>query len=254
MLVALERVSGRSIDPARRTPARWRPRPRIAVMSPMPPLSARGSPTTPRGPIEYLAEHYAIDVYRDSNYVPFLELQDKDFGCYDHRLFERIAPARNYRAVLYQMGNHSFHRYIYDRLDRWPGLVTLHDFSLVLFHELVRHAARRGAGRFPPGLRGLRPAPARRRQAAVGGGRRLHPRGSYRPCIEQMLFLNRKVFDASLGVIVHSCWCQQQAERLYPRAAGQTYVVSLGAKPEVYAEGCKAAIRQQFDVPAGCWC
>ena len=170
-LAALERVSGRSIDPAGRTPVRRSPRPKIAVMSPLPPLRSGISDYTARL-IQYLAEYYAIDVYRDVNFVPFLELQNNDFGCYDHRLFERLAPARNYRAVLYQMGNSSFHRYIYDRLDRWPGLVTLHDFSLVGFQELVRHAARRGAGPLPSGLRGLRPTPARRSQAAVGGGRR----------------------------------------------------------------------------------
>ena len=133
-LAAVEQVSGRSIDPARRIPARRSPRPRIAVMSPMPPLRSGISNYTARL-IEHLGEHYAIDVYRDSSYVAFLELQDNDFGCYDHRLFERLAPARNYRAVLYQMGNSSHHRYIYDRLDRCPGLVTLHDFSLAGFQN-----------------------------------------------------------------------------------------------------------------------
>ncbi len=218
-------------------------------MSPMPPLRSGISDYTARL-IEYLAEHYAIDVYRDSNYVPFLELQDKDFGCYDHRLFERIAPARNYRAVLYQMGNHSFHRYIYDRLDRWPGLVTLHDFSLVLFQDWYGMQPDAAPDHFRRAFEDfvqLLPDDARPRWEEVAAD----PRGSYRPCIEQMLFLNRKVFDASLGVSVHSRWCQQQAERLYPERAGQTNVVSLGAKPEVYAEGRKAAIRQQFDVPAG---
>ena len=246
-LGALDWVSGRSIDPARRTPARWRPRPKIAVMTPMPPLRSGISDYTARL-IEYLAEHYAIDVYRDSNYVPFLELQDKNFGCYDHRLFERIAPARNYRAVLYQMGNSSIHRYIYDRLDRWPGLVTLHDFSLVLFQYWYGTQPDAAPDHFRRAFEDfvrLLPDDARTVWEEVAAD----SRGSYWPCIEQMLFLNRKVFDASLGVIVHSRWCQQQAERLYPERAGRTYVVSHGAEPEVYAPERKAAIRQQFDIP-----
>ncbi|MGE5756432.1 MAG: glycosyltransferase [Planctomycetaceae bacterium] len=246
-MAALDRVSGRSIDPARRTPARRSPRPRIAVMSPMPPLRSGISDYTARL-IKYLAEHYAIDVYRDVNYVPFLELQNNDFGCYDHRIFERLAPARDYRAVLYQMGNSPLHRYLYDRLDRWPGLVTLHDFSLVGFqtwYGFQPGAAPDHFRRTFEDFTQLLPDDARPRWEEVA----TDPRGPYWPCVEQMLFLNRKIFDASLGVIVHSRWCRQQAERLYAERAGRTYVVSYGAKPEVYTPERKAAIRQRFDIP-----
>jgi glycosyltransferase involved in cell wall biosynthesis len=246
-LMALDRVSGRSIDPAQRTPARRRPRPRIAVMSPMPPLRSGISDYTARL-IEYLAEHYAIDVYRDCSYVPFLELQNNDFGCYDHRLFERIAPTRNYRAVLYQMGNSSFHRYIYDRLDRWPGLVTLHDFSLVGFQTWYGMQPDAAPDHFLRAFEDfvqLLPDDRRPRSEEIANDQR----GAYQACVDRMLFLNRKIFDSSLGVIVHSRWCQQQAERLYPERVGQVHVVSYGAKPEVYTLDRKAAIRQQFDIP-----
>jgi glycosyltransferase involved in cell wall biosynthesis len=244
---SLERISGRTIEPARNTVARRQPRPRIAVMSPMAPLRSGISDYTARL-IEALSGRYAIDVFRDANYVPFLEIQNNDFGCYDHRIFERLARARNYRAVLYQMGNSHYHRYIYDRLDRWPGLVTLHDFSLVGFHagwSMEPDAAPDHFRRAFEDYVRLLPDGARPSWEEIA----TDPRGPYQACVGRMLFLNRKIFDASLGVIVHSRWCQQQAARLYPDLAGRTFTASFGAKPETYDPERKAAIRQQFDIP-----
>jgi glycosyltransferase involved in cell wall biosynthesis len=216
-------------------------------MSPMPPLRSGISDYTARL-IEHLAEHYAIDVYQSSTYVPFLELHDNDFGCYDHRIFERLARARNYRTVLYQMGNSEYHRYIYDHLTRLPGLVTLHDFSLTMFQNWygVQPEAEPGHLRrtFEDFVR-LLPEDSRLRWEEVA----TDPRGPLQACVDRMLFLNRKIFDASLGVIVHSRWCRQQAERLFPEQASRTHVIFQGAKPEVYAPERKAAIRHQFDIP-----
>jgi len=246
-LESIEQVVGRTNAPARPLITHRRPRPRIAVMSPMAPLRSGISDYTARL-IEALAERYAIDVYRDANYVPYLELQTNDFGCYDHRIFERFAPARNYRAVLYQMGNSSYHRYIYDRLDRWPGLVTLHDFSLVGFHTWYGMEPDAEPDHFRRTFEDyVRFLPAETRptweQIATD------PRGPHQACTERMLFLNRKIFDASLGVIVHSQWAQHQAAQLDPSLAGRTFKVSFGAKPETYAPERKAALRQQFDIP-----
>ena len=48
----------------------------------------------------------------------------------DYRLFDRIAAAKDYHAVVYQMGNSWYHSYMYPLMLRHPGLVTLHDFCL----------------------------------------------------------------------------------------------------------------------------
>jgi glycosyltransferase involved in cell wall biosynthesis len=246
-MAALERVCGWSGDLARPNAPRRQLRPRIALMSPLPPLRSGISDYTARL-IEHLAEHYAIDVYHDTGYVPYLQLQDNDFGCFEHRLFERFALARNYRAVLYQMGNSSFHKYIYDRLDRWPGVVILHDFSLVGFQYWYGlqpgaepHHFRRA---FEDFVR-LLPDDSRPLWDEVAAD----PRGPLESCIDRMLFLNQKIFDASSAVIVHSRWCQEHAHRLYPERAGAVYRASYGAQPEVYSPERKAAVRQRFDIP-----
>ena len=48
-----------------------------------------------------------------------------------------MAGSKGYAAILYQMGNSSFHGSIYRALLRRPGLVDLHDFNLAGFHTFT---------------------------------------------------------------------------------------------------------------------
>ncbi|HLN29033.1 MAG TPA: hypothetical protein VK395_14895, partial [Gemmataceae bacterium] len=65
-------------------------RPRIAFFSPLPPKRS-GISDYCIWLLEELKNHYAIDLYHDSGYVPHLGESWYEFGCYDFRLFERRA-------------------------------------------------------------------------------------------------------------------------------------------------------------------
>jgi glycosyltransferase involved in cell wall biosynthesis len=115
-----------------RLPRRGAPKPRIAVFSPFAPKIS-GISDYIASLIGELRHTYTIDLFHDAGYVPDLGLASAEFGCFDHRLFARRDKVLNYRAVLYQMGNSQYHRFVFEALERHPGIVTLHDFFLPHF-------------------------------------------------------------------------------------------------------------------------
>src|SRR5262249_51443703 len=108
---------------------RPRPRPRIAFFSPFPPRKS-GISDYSALLLQELKQTYAVDLYHDSGYVPEPALADGTLMCCDARLFPRQAAVRDYHAVVYQMGNSRYHRFLYEIMMRYPGVVTLHDFCL----------------------------------------------------------------------------------------------------------------------------
>ena len=78
------------------------------------------SPFPPRGSgvadyaanlVEELRHKYRIDLFHDGAYTPLPSLADSDLVAADAKLLPRIAAARNYRAIVYQMGNSRFHQF-----------------------------------------------------------------------------------------------------------------------------------------------
>ena len=76
---------------------------------------------------------YVIDLYHDAGFVPRAYLADLEYGCFDYRLFEFRRAHVRYHGLVYQMGNSAYHQFVYQTLLRHPGVVTLHDLSLVNF-------------------------------------------------------------------------------------------------------------------------
>ena len=123
-----DKVVGR----ARSSPRRVR-RPRIAFFSPFPPQKS-GIADYAAALIDALKPTYTIDLYHESGFVPEPALADQGVMCCDARLFPRQAAVRDYHALVYQMGNSRYHRFMYETMLRYPGVVTLHDFCLAGFH------------------------------------------------------------------------------------------------------------------------
>jgi glycosyltransferase involved in cell wall biosynthesis len=101
-------------------------RPRLAVVSPLPPERT--------GIADYCAEllpelsrHYAIDVIVSQPEVsdPWIR------ACCPVRSVEWFREhAERYDRVLYQFGNSPFHQHMFELLEQIPGTVVLHDFFL----------------------------------------------------------------------------------------------------------------------------
>ena len=122
---------------------------KIAWFSPLNPM--------PSGIADYceellpsLARHAEIDLYHDPAFKP-----DNPAILEAFRTIPFDADAfrpGDYDAVVYHMGNeYSVHRFVYDALRRFPGVVVLHDYVLMGFY-----AARQNAGHeFPAFIRFL---------------------------------------------------------------------------------------------------
>ena len=104
--------------------SRVRQRPRLAVFSPWPPKASGISDYAARL-VDSLADRYQIDLVHEPGYIPEPALRDPRYSVVDHRLYRRLARLRQYRGTLFQMGNSHYHRFLYDDLIRFGGIVTL---------------------------------------------------------------------------------------------------------------------------------
>lgn len=178
----------------------------LAYVSPLPPIRS-GVADYSQALLPHLRPHFRQVVAVVDGYTP--ELPE---GLVDH-VYAAQDPDwwRNGRVIpCYQMGNHiQYHRYVYELLQRFPGVTVLHDGNLLPFiHELTLGQGRpsgliREAG-FERGGEGVR--------AAWNSLRHAQPLD-----IESYPMLAR-VARASLGVIVHNQYLYNRVHQAYPYA------------------------------------
>lgn len=101
-------------------------RKRIAFFTPLPPLQS-GISDYSVDIIGDLAKYYDIDIYIDSNYEPTIIIPDGVRIC-NHKSFPR--HYREYFEILYQVGNSAFHSYMFRYIQKYKGIVVLHDYNM----------------------------------------------------------------------------------------------------------------------------
>ncbi|MGI8809107.1 MAG: glycosyltransferase [Acidimicrobiales bacterium] len=108
-------------------------RPRLAVWTPLPPQQT-GVADYSVELLQQLRTKCDVEVFVDEGYLPPLELLRR-FRILDFTAFDRRNAQAPFDAVLYQMGGSLFHHYMYEPLQRHPGIVMLHDllWSCVLY-------------------------------------------------------------------------------------------------------------------------
>lgn len=249
----------RSADIAFRTMAEYRsasrqridrghaPKPRIAVFSPFPP---KGS-----GISDYIAKlihelkyYYSIDLYHDSGYLPEPAIASDSFAAFDQRLFERNASRIDYRALLYQMGNSHYHKYIYEAILRRPGIVTLHDFGLPAFQWWYAHQPDSPPNHFRDEIAAFDPNNASEILASLDLWD-AEPGNMQEACTRRGVYLNRRVFDRSLKVIVHSPWCLAEVRRLFPEQEHKVATVPMGGTVSPVLREERERTRRKFGLP-----
>ncbi|HSV44949.1 MAG TPA: glycosyltransferase, partial [Ramlibacter sp.] len=193
-----ERTAAGPRTAPRATPAAAPARPRLALVSPVPPAQS--------GIADYCAEllpvlawHYAIEIVCDQRQVA---LPEAVAGLPVHSTEWFEAHAGEFDRIVYQFGNSEFHARMFDLLRRHRGVVVLHDFFLS--GALHWMDGRRWPGAFAEAL-----------MASHGTEgvefERDHGRGA-------ALFrypLNRFVIERASGVIVHSAYSMEAATRWY---------------------------------------
>lgn len=220
---------------------------RIAVVSPWPPQ--------PSGVADYAAKlvaelrcDYAIDAYHDPANPPDSSLLG-DATPIPSPLLPRLIGLRQYKVILYQMGNSPYHAFLYPLMLALPGIVTLHDLRLTNFHETFGarrdvepgHLAREIAHDRPEGEI-VNDLPAMRGERG-GVPVALAARG---------IDLNRRVLERSRAVVVHSRWSCDRVTAMHPEHAAKIHRIPFGARREVVSPEARAAIRSRlgFEVDA----
>lgn len=175
-------------------------KPRLAYVSPLPPEQS-GIADYSTELLPELARHYAIDVIIAQKDIsdPWIKA-----NCTIHDLawFER--HAHGYARIIYQFGNSLFHDHMFRLLDRYPGIVVLHDYYL---GGLIAHLELYG------GVSGFW-------ASALYHSHGYHAlRDRFDPTKEHEIVnncpVNLSLLQRAQGIIVHSNYSRQLAERHY---------------------------------------
>ncbi len=100
-------------------------KPRLAFVSPLPPEKS-GIAEYSAELLPFLSKHYDITVI--VNNMEGSLAVEKNIAVQSVDWF--LAHAEAFERRIYQFGNSSLHHHMFDLLDRYPGLVVLHDFYL----------------------------------------------------------------------------------------------------------------------------
>jgi glycosyltransferase involved in cell wall biosynthesis len=165
---------------------------RVAFFTPVSPQKTGISDYSEQEILPHLAKFCDIDIFIDENVTPSNKTLINDFDIYPYSVFPTLE--KNYDIPVYQMGNNPMHKFVYDTLIQYPGVVVLHDIFLHGFlwnMSLAQGDANKYIDTFKYcyGKKGEKIA-----QTAVSTG--VFPEFQY-PLI-------KKIIDKSLGVISHS--------------------------------------------------
>ena len=187
-----------------------REKPRLAYFSPLPPART-GIADYSAELLPALSQHYDIDVIVCSD----AEKTPLPSGCLavrDAAWFER--HARLYDRIVYHIGNSLFHHHMFPLLEKFPGVVVLHDFYI---GHLLEFLETKGGWhklwtRALYEAHGYDAVLSRFGEASYAGTIRDYPAN---------FFLLRQ----AMGIITHSVHSQALAHRFYGKAAGRDWAI-----------------------------
>lgn len=185
-------------------------RPRLAYISPLPPVQS-GISDYSAELLPELAQHYEIDVVIAQNEVtdPWVS---SNCSIRDVAWFRQ--HANRFDRVLYHFGNSEFHSHMFDLLGDFPGVVVLHDFFL---SGIVAHMD----------VHGHKTNTWARALAYNHGWPALLARYKVKDTTDVVWAYpcNQKVLQQALGVIVHSDYSRRLAKQWYGADAGNDWAL-----------------------------
>jgi len=165
---------------------------RIAFFTPVSPQKTGIADYSEQEILPCLSKFCDIDIFIDENVQPSNKFLINNFSIYPYSDFPSLK--KKYDIPVYQMGNNSMHQFVFDTLEKYPGIVVLHDIFLHGFlwnSSLSKGDYKKYIDLFEYcyGEKGVKIA-----QIAIDTG--VYPEFEY-PLI-------KKIIDCSLGVICHS--------------------------------------------------
>ncbi|MBN4000910.1 glycosyltransferase [Nostoc sp. LPT] len=174
-------------------------KPQIAFFSPFPPAKS-GIADYSRDLLPSLGQHINLDLYHDDSYLPDINISNNLFS---HTKFEERLKSQVYEGIIYQIGNSSYHSYMYSQLMRYSGISVLHDYYLGgLINYMEAHCPELGI-KFSKELEHNygKDRAVIILQLLKTGELNIHEKLS-----QADIYINRRIFTRSLGVILHSKW------------------------------------------------
>ncbi|MGM9558732.1 glycosyltransferase [Anaerovibrio slackiae] len=160
---------------------------RMAYLSPLPPDKS-GIAYYSEDILLELKKYFKIDLFSDIARGTNLVL-DREFNIYQYEDFPKLVE--DYDVVIYQMGNSDFHRLMYDYIQKYPGIVVLHDFYISGLLNYMSCVEQKDymmeALQYSHGISRAKELNLNGREACLWK----YP-------------MNKKILDSSLGVIFHS--------------------------------------------------
>ena len=208
----------------------------LAVFTPLPPVQS-GISGYNEHLLPYLSKYADIDVFI-GDYQP-TGAAGACTTIYPHTAFEQRYATKAYDMVLYHMGNNPHHAYMYPFLLKYPGVVVLHDYVLHHFFSgttwwIGNLEAYVDEMRYNYGETGAELA-------------RLLGRGIWTHLQFFMYPANKRVMDASLGIIVHSDYIRREIERLHPAVTVRK--VTMGMPRQADSTEDPGAVKARMGLP-----
>jgi len=215
----------------------WLPRKRLAVLTPLPPCRS-GIADYNAQFLPFLSRHFEIDLYVEGDTVTD-EILTSTFRIFDVKDFERVALS--YDLILYEFGNSEFHSHMWPLLEKYPGVVGLHDAYLGgLFGYLDFHD--RQIGSYEKHMLAAHGPLARRYFAPIQAcADPIDDAMSNLPCTKHVL-------DKALGIISHSPFNLQIARSYYPQGWLSSYrtIPQMVVLPEPITKTERLSIRSSL--------
>jgi glycosyltransferase involved in cell wall biosynthesis len=218
----------------------WQPRKRLALLTPLPPAKS-GIANYSAELLPFLARHFDIDVYIDGQAVSDNYCRSA-FRIYHYSDFEAVAST--YDLILYQFGNSPFHAHMFDLLERFPGVVTMHDAFLSSVLKYMDHEMNQPGLFLREMLYSHGPRARRRLNAGPDQEKNENDAKLALPC-------TKRVLDQALGIIAHSPFHLTLAREHYPegfQAPFRILNMPLALPPEI-DEQEREAIRRKLFIP-----
>lgn len=179
-------------------------KPQIAFFSPFTPLKS-GISDYSQDLLPFLSQHCNLDLYHDKSYLPDTVTGNNLFT---DDLFEEKLKLQQYEGIIYQIGNSSYHCEMYSLLARYSGISVLHDYYLGgLINYMDVHRPELGVSLCKELEHGYGKDRALEILKLIKTGK-LNVDGNLSA---SEIYLNRRIFTRSLGVVLHSRWAYNRA-------------------------------------------
>lgn len=179
-------------------------KPQIAFFSPFPPAKS-GIADYTQDLLPSLGQHINLDLYHDDSYFPDINISNNLFS---HSKFEERLKYQVYEGIIYQIGNSSYHSYMYSQLMRYSGISVLHDYYL---GGLINYMEARCPELGIKFSKELEHCYGKNRAVEILNLLKTKDLDINEKLSEVGIYVNRRIFTRSLGVILHSKWAYNSA-------------------------------------------